>query len=363
MKILLLGDASNYHNTLGLGLKRLGHDVTVASHGSRWMDTSRDINLYRHPGKAGGALLWARLNTVLSGKLKGYDVVQIVNPIFVDLRPHRVREIFKKLKRYNGGVYLTALGTDTAYVEMALAKDCPLEYTEFAIRGELTPFGQSERGRSLREWLNDPLKSHAQFIYDNIDGAVTALYEYQLAMERVLPPDRVVYGGIPIDTGSISEENARARESERLKVLAPFHAGRELEKGTHILREIAESVGGLDIEPVTGLRFDEFQKRMKDCDVVLDQYYSYTPATTALMAMAMGKTVVTGAERAFEEFIGESVPAINVDPFNHETLREFLRQANDPEQLRERGDAARDFVRRHNDAETVAQRFLTLWER
>lgn len=47
MKILLLGECSNLHWTLAQGLRRLGHDVTVASDGSRWMDNKRDIDLSR----------------------------------------------------------------------------------------------------------------------------------------------------------------------------------------------------------------------------------------------------------------------------------------------------------------------------
>lgn len=43
MKILLLGEASNLHWTLAEGLRSLGHQVTVASNGSHWMDNSRDI--------------------------------------------------------------------------------------------------------------------------------------------------------------------------------------------------------------------------------------------------------------------------------------------------------------------------------
>lgn len=33
MKILLLGEYSNVHNTLAMGLRELGHQVTVASNG------------------------------------------------------------------------------------------------------------------------------------------------------------------------------------------------------------------------------------------------------------------------------------------------------------------------------------------
>lgn len=362
MKILLLGDASNYHNALGVGLSRLGHDVTVASHGSRWMDTRRDINLSRRPGKIGGALLYARLRTVLASRLKGYDVVQIVNPVFVELRPHRVGDIFRRLKRDNGMVCLTALGTDLAYMRMVLSPDNPLRYTEFAISGKPTPFALSPGGLKHRQWLEDPLLSHAEYVYEHVDGVVTALYEYQLAMERVLPPESVVYGGIPVDVDSI-EFSCRRTPSPHLSVLAPYHAGRELEKGTDIMRRIAEGVPNIHLRPVTGLKFAEFQQCLKACDVVLDQYYSYTPATTALMAMAVGKTVVTGAEPDFEKFVGEQVPAVNVSPFDHDALRTFLETANDSEALYRRGKAARDFVRRNNDTAVVARRFLSFWQR
>ncbi len=47
MKILLLGDASNYHATLAHALRLEGHDVTLASSGSGWMRTHRDIDISR----------------------------------------------------------------------------------------------------------------------------------------------------------------------------------------------------------------------------------------------------------------------------------------------------------------------------
>ena len=102
MKILFLGDASNYHRTLAETMAEMGHEVTVASHGSYWMNTKRDIDISRpSKGKMGGALLWLKLNTSLRNSFKGYDVVQICNPNFLDLRPHRIQEIFNRIKQSN----------------------------------------------------------------------------------------------------------------------------------------------------------------------------------------------------------------------------------------------------------------------
>ena len=82
MKILLIGDFSNYHRALSDGLRQLGHDVTVASSGTQWLNTERDVDLRRRGGKLGGALLYARLNSTLLPRLSGYDVVQICSPLF-----------------------------------------------------------------------------------------------------------------------------------------------------------------------------------------------------------------------------------------------------------------------------------------
>ena len=47
LRILLLGDYSNCHNTLATGLRRLGCDVTVVSDGSKYLDTERNLDITR----------------------------------------------------------------------------------------------------------------------------------------------------------------------------------------------------------------------------------------------------------------------------------------------------------------------------
>ena len=47
MRILLIGEYSNVHNTLAKGLQALGHDCVVASDGDHWKNYPRDIDLRR----------------------------------------------------------------------------------------------------------------------------------------------------------------------------------------------------------------------------------------------------------------------------------------------------------------------------
>ena len=78
LRILLMGDASNYHSALATGLKRIGHDVVLASDGSFWMDTDRDIDLSRPlPGKLGGLALWFTLRGHFRQLFSGFDVVSL----------------------------------------------------------------------------------------------------------------------------------------------------------------------------------------------------------------------------------------------------------------------------------------------
>ena len=94
MKILLIGEYSNVHNTLAEGLRTLGHEVTVISNGDFWKDYPRDIDVERKPGKLGGICLMLKLWALLP-RMVGYDVVQLINPIFFELRAEQGGNIFR----------------------------------------------------------------------------------------------------------------------------------------------------------------------------------------------------------------------------------------------------------------------------
>ncbi|MBR5331794.1 MAG: hypothetical protein IKV32_00635 [Muribaculaceae bacterium] len=364
MKILFLGDASNYHHTLANALAKMGHEVTVASHGSYWMNTRRDIDISRPcSGKLGGALLWAKFNTILRNNLKGYDVVHISNPTFLDLRPHRNREIFDRLKRNNGRVFLTALGTDSHFVEMCCATDSPLRYSEWQIDGKPGPIIDKKA-----KWLNLELYDHCRYIYDNIDGVVTALYEYDLSARRILTNDMVAYGGIPIDTKAITPQYID-NTPEIITLFLGRHRNRQAEKGTDHIENVAKRIvekypTQCQLDIVENLPYNEYLARLRKAHIVMDQLYSFTPATNALLAMAMGLNTLSGGEEDFYRFINENElrPIINAIPNDdalYKTLEEVILH---PEIIVKRSKEGRKFVEKHNDSKIVAQRFIDFWQ-
>ena len=100
MRILLIGEYSNVHAALAEGFKELGHEVTVLSNGDFWKDYPRDISLVRIPGKWGGIKYMLRLLFILP-KLRNYDIVQVINPMFLEIKAKRIFPIYKYLRKHN----------------------------------------------------------------------------------------------------------------------------------------------------------------------------------------------------------------------------------------------------------------------
>ncbi len=390
MKILLLNDASNCHRALAAGLRRLGCEVTLMSSGGGFMQTERDIDISRRfPGPAGGLDLWLRLNTVLAPKLKGYDVVSCTNPVMVELKPTRNRQLFNLLKRNNRGVFLTALGTDLPWIEECLDPQGKMRYNEFRLSGAPGPLAL-ERPEIIRAWQTSPLSDWTNEFYERIDGAVTVLYEYNLSVARRLSPEKFAYGGIPVDlSAQIPVE--LPDEPSPVRIFLGRHSHRMAEKGTDRLEEAARRAirrhpGKGELIIVENVTYAEYLRQLKSAHLVIDQAYSFTPATNALLAMGYGIPVVSGGEPEFYDFIGQprtpeiTPPSIGRDgtgftPGTFDPLRPVINTPVDvdgmtamfeyilehPGILRPLGEASRRFVERHNACETVASRFLEFW--
>ena len=368
MKILLVGDYSNYHACLGAALERLGHNVTIASDGSAWMQTHTDIALRRLlPRKAGGALLYAKMLT--DRGLRGFDVVSLIGPAFVTLRPKRMRHVFNLLQRHNGRVFLGAVGNDKAMMDYLVSPDSKLRYSEYFVDGR--PY-EPNHAEFLKQslWQTGAIADWCEEIYDRVDGVTTALYEYHLAMLRRFPADKVHYTGIPIDTKAVKPIERELMSSGKVHLFLGRHADRQVFKGTDRIGRAAERVAAelpekCSLSIVENLPYDEYIQRLRSADLVLDQLYSYTPATNALLAMAAGQAVLSGGEEDYYDFIGEKQlrPIINAVPDDEKLYETIKNCVLHPEIIRQAGAQGRDFVLHHNDSELVAQRHLEFWKK
>lgn len=382
MKILLLGDYSNVHATLAEGLRTLGHTVVLASDGDGWKDYPRDIDLKR-PGKVGTHTLWQRVLDVVyylkllrlfHTKFRGYDIVQIINPIFLPLRAERIWPFYEKLRKYNAKVYMAAYGMDHFWVKAGL--DCTtFRYSDFNIGNEIRT-DLPENKIFIRDWLNGPKGVLNNRIVDDCDGIPAGLYEYWASYNKYLPEEyrgKLSYIPFPIKDKH-PEENETLRinldpEPERIRFFIGVQRSRNAYKGTDIMLRALDRISldfpdKVDVRKVENVPFEEYKLLMDTSDVILDQLYSYTPAMNALQAMSQGLVVIGGAEPEYYDLQGSETlrPIFNVEP-NEESVYNVLKwlvlhKFHIPVLKHQ----TLQFIRAYHDHLKVAQQYLNFWQ-
>lgn len=367
MKILFAGDASNLHNCLAQQLRQMGHEAVVASDGSRWMDTRRDIDLSRRDGMLGTLRYLYDIKRALP-KMTGYDIVEIASPIFLRLKPHRIAKVFDFLKANNRRVVLSALATDKVYYD-ACHDGHTFRYSDYMLGDQPSPYVHSSEYvlQQQDNWKAPFMSEHSRHILDGIDGAVACLYEYYVAYRPVLG-DRVAYAGIPIDLEALPFRPLD-KSPDKLRLFIGIQRDRHIIKGTDRLlaamKRVHDRYPGLtELDVVENLPYDEYTRRMRQSHVIVDQLYSYTPATNALIGMAQGLVAVSGAEPEFYDLIGETFnkPVINVSPLVEGDIdRNLSWLVENRDKMPQMARDSRAFVEKHNAAPVVAQRYLDFW--
>ena len=360
MKILLLGEYSNVHNTLAQGLRQLGHEVTVASNGDFWKDYPRDIDLARTPGKLGGICLMAKVYCQLP-HWRGYDVVQLINPMFLELKAERIRPVYRYLRRHNKKMVLCAMGMDYYWVHENITRK-PLRYSDFNIGEQLRTDPVALRDRD--DWLDTPKGRLNQEIAHDCDAIVATPYE-NYACYQPLFPEKTTF--IPFPIKPTKPKNPTTPTSP-LKLFIGISRGRSAYKGTDIMLRAAEDVQRqypdlLEIIKVEGVPFEEYQRLMDNSAAIMDQLYSYTPAMNALLAMSKGIIVIGGGEEENYEILGERElrPIVNVQP-NYDSVRHELEQlVLHPERIATLKRQSQEYVNRHHDYLKVARQYEQLY--
>lgn len=367
MKILFVGDASNLHNCLAQAMRELGHTAVVASNGSHWMDTHRDINLKRGPGKMGAVKYVLDILRALP-QMRGFDVIVTCGHIFLDLKPPKVRRVFDYLKRHNRSIVLGALGTDYFYYQ-ACHDGKTYRYSDYMVGNQPSPYSSSWEYQAKHEdnWNLPLMRDHCNYVLNKVDGAISCLWEYQECYKPLLG-NRLAYGGIPIGTTNL-EPHIIDKEPAKVKFFIGVQRDRNILKGTDLLLEAARRTVDrypelCELDVAENIPYDEYVQRLSMSHVLLDQLYSYTPATNALLAMARGLVAVSGAEPEYYDLIGEheNLPIVNVSPLvegDIDAKLEWL--VKNKSQLPDLSRCSREFVIKHNDSKVVAQRHLDFY--
>ena len=364
MKILLIGEYSNVHWTLAEGLRSLGHTVCVVSNGDFWKDYKRDISLVREYTRAGGIRYMLKLYTLLP-RLRGYDIVQLINPMFLELKAERILPIYKYLKRHNKKVFLGAFGMDAYWVEACTSTPYRFRYSDFNIGNHRIT--NSYVAEQEADWCNTPKARLNHTIADNCNGIIAGLYEYYAAYSPK-HSSKLTYIPFPVPADS----NARAiyTADRRVRFFIGIQKARSIYKGTDIMLRALERLAGdypdkCEILKAESIPFEQYSRMIEDCDVLLDQLYGYSPAMNALLAMSKGKVVVGGAEQECYDILSEHTlrPMVNVTPNEQDVYEKLLWLIKNKEQIATMQQQSIEFVRKHHNPTTVAEQYISFWNK
>lgn len=362
MRILLLGDYSNVHCTLAEGLKALGHECVVASDGDHWKDYPRDVDLKREMTAWGSVKFMWRLMKAFAG-FRNYDIVQIINPIFVDLKAEKMMPLYHYLRKHNKKVVMGAFGMDYYWAQVN-TDIRPLRYSDFNI-GDMIRL--DDPAVSFREdWVGTAKETLNKEIAKDCDWIVAGLQEYYATYSCISTlKDKLSYVPFPI---KMPEMEADLGHEGKVKIFVGLSKGRIAYKGLDIMLQAAKDVQQkypdlVEIKIADSVPFAEYQQMISSSDAILDQLYSYTPAMNSLLCMSKGIINIGGGEPENYEILGEEElrPIINVQPTYESCFHEIEQLVLHPERIPELKRQSVEYVKKHHDYIKVAKEYETLY--
>lgn len=378
MRILLFGEYSNVHATLALGLRKLGHEVLVVSDGDGWKDYPRDIDISRKGCGKWDTLRYlfrlARVLRRLSVKPRDrqhqycFDVIHIINPLFVELKPSRALYVYRYIRRLAKIVTMGAYGMDYYWIKSCIPPT-PFRYSDFFI-GE-TPRHCQHNSASVAEWYHGPKGTLTQYVAADVDGIVSGLYEYDVAYRQFYPEKTrfIPFPIVPCSNQSLESRHDAGEKSDRVpRFFIGIQRARSEYKGTDVMLRALERAQRDYPDRMVLLRaenvpFSEYKQMYNQADVLLDQLYCYTPAMGALQAMAQGLVVVGGGESENYEILGEEElrPIINVLPDEEDVYAKICDIIAHPDRLQQLKLEGIEYIKRHHDYIAVAQKYVEFW--
>ena len=365
MKILLIGEYSNVHATLAEGLKSIGHDVIVLSNGDFWKDYPRDINLVRTYTKWGGVKYMLQLCRLLP-RLRGFDIVQLINPMFLELKAGLLFRVYDYLRKHNGKVILGAFGMDYYWVNTC-SNEKPLRYSDFNMGDEVRKNADAQKERA--DWIGTDKERLNKYIANDCDAIVTGLYEYQVCYE-LFYPNKTSYIPFPIRPEQSELTETQRMMPDKLKLFVGISKGRSEYKGTDIMLKAARRLADkypqlVELKIAEGVPYEQYKQMMEGSDAILDQLYSYTPSMNPLIAMSKGIICVGGGEPENYDIIHERElrPIINVLPNEESVYKELESLALHLERIPELKRQSIEYVNKHHHYLKVARQYENIYQR
>jgi len=362
MKILLLGEYSGLHQTLAIGLRELGQNVTVISDGDAWKNYDRDIDFKFSEKNRKLDIVIKLLRNIRH--LIGYDVVQLINPNFLNLTPKNNLRIFKLLQRFNKNVFLGANGIDYFVAKYSLSGN----YTKCVINLPLL-----KTNVEIKKYINAPLSPEYSklniHIASKVAGITACCAEYQIAYNKDFK-NKLCFIPLPIQTDLHPYSNTFLSTNEKLIFFLGHYSKRGVIKGTDVLKKVLLELEKNYPEQITvniaeGVPFETYQHMLDSSNVLCDQLYSYGCGMNGALGLSKGLVVAGGGEDYMYKLFGEEInfPIINLPTTESEIYKTFEALIKEKDTLYRRALRSREFAIKHHNYLNVAKSYLAFWKK
>lgn len=375
MKILLVGEYSRLHNSLKEGLNELGHQVTIIATGDHFKNYPVDIKLYRKYNqgisKKVKVLLYKLFKIDITSlsiknqffshqdKLKGYDIVQLINESSFSISPKIEKEIVTFLKDNNKNLFLLSCGADYISVKHSLDKK-----PKYSI---LSPYFKGKNSKNsfypILKYIEPEFKSLHNFVYDNTEGVIASDLDYHIPL--LGHPKYIGLIANPINTQLL--KFIPLNINNKIKIFHGINRVNYYKKGSDYFEKALEIIQDkypdkVEIKIVENLPYADYIKTYNEAHILLDQVLAYDQGYNALEAMAKGKVVFTGAEQEFvNHYKLEKTVAINALPDVNNIVKELELLILKPKKIIEIGQNAREFIEKEHNYKSIAQKYLYTW--
>ena len=378
MRILLVGEYSRLHNSLKEGLEVLGHEVVIIANGDGFKNYPVDIKVdhsFHHPLLKKLKVGFYKLTSIDLGafetyfkarshskKLRGFDVVQLINEFSLKTSPNLEIKFTKQLLKHNRKLYLLSCGID--YQCMRYMMDGKFRYCL------MSPYLNDSALKPLYKFqlmhLNANFKALHDYIYKNAQGVIATDMDYHIPLLG-----HKSYLGLmpnPINTDKI--EYLPITLSDKIKIFHGINTSAVVKKGNDYFTKALKIIGDkypeqVEIITTHSLPYNQYIKIYDECHILMDQVFSFDQGYNALEAMAKGKVVFTGAEQEWLDYYGveEDTIVINALPDIDYLVQKLSWLIEHPEKILEISQNARAFVEQEHHYKVIAKKYIETWKK
>lgn len=377
MRILLVGEFSRLHNTLKEGLIALGHDVTLISTGDGFKNYPSDI-LLSDPYKRGYSIFLKKILKRLLGlnitdlaiykqffksknQLKGFDVVQLMTEVPIDIHPKLLKKIVNFLKEHNKKVFVLAAGTD--YLSVKHALEHPYEPSI------LTPYFEGKVSKNYYSYIfrycKRAYKDYHFYVFERVNGVIASDLDYAIPLNG----HTKFLGMVPNPVLAPPKGIKTQKPDGKVIIFHGINRFNYIKKGNDVFEKalaIIEEKYPTSAKIITSesLPYHQYVKMMEQAHIVLDMLYSKDQGYNALEAMAIGKVVFTGAGREWQNHykIPPDTVAIHAENNVDILVNKLSFFIEDPSKIDELSKKATVFINEHHNYIKNAEKYLKLWQ-